>query len=189
MSKLDFINKKTMCIGAIVFTAFVLKLFYPSSSTDDLQLFIQPTAEIVSILHNEPFMHNASGFYFPQLNVLIEKSCSGFNFFIIALCVFASIVPYQYLSSRLTVFVMPFLVLFVYGITICVNTSRIVVAIFMLRLEPEMPWITQPWVHEAEGALVYLFALLGAYLITTHYLNKLDLRYAKRSQPMVVTAH
>lgn len=189
MTMPEFINKKSVCICVTLMIAFVLKLFYPAANTEDVKLFVQPTAEIVSIVNNESFIHDARGFYFPQLNVLIDKSCSGFNFFIIALCVFVSIVPYHVLTKRQCSILMLSLVVVTYVITICVNTSRIVVAMFMLKLEPSMPWITQPWVHEAEGALVYLFALLGAYLIITHYLNKHNLLYAKRSQPLVAASH
>ncbi len=185
----ELINKKTVCIGIVVSTAFVLKLLYPSASTEDLKLFIQPAAKIVSIVSNVPFTHGPQGYYFPALNVLIDKSCSGFNFFIIALCVFASIAPYQLLSKRQCVVLMFSLAAITYTITLCVNTSRIVVAMFMLKLEPAMPWITQPWVHEAEGALVYLFALLGAYLVVTHYLNKYNLVYAKRPQSVVAAGN
>lgn len=177
----DFVNKKTFCVGITLVIAFTLKLLYPSATTDDLKLFIQPTSQIVSIVQNESFTHNGDGFYFPSLNVLIDKSCSGFNFFVIGLCVFASIVPYHLLTKRQCIVLMCSLLVITYTLTICVNTSRIVVAMFMLKLEPSVPWITQPWVHEAEGALVYLFALLGAYLIITHYLNKFNLSYAKRS--------
>jgi exosortase K len=185
----NIINKKTICIGAIMVTAFILKLLYPSASTEDLKLFVQPTAEIISIVNHQAFTCTPNGFFFSEVKVLIDKSCSGFNFFIIALCVFASIVPYHYLTKRQCAALMSALVVVTYVITICVNTSRIVIAMFMLRLEPSMPWITQPWVHEAEGALVYLFALLGAYLIITHYLNKFNLLYAKRSQPVVAAGH
>ncbi len=193
------INKKTICIGATMLTAFALKLFYPAASTEDLKLFVQPTAAIISIVNHQAFTYTQAGFYFPEVNVLIDKSCSGFNFFIIALCVFASIVPYNYLTKRqcavmmsslmMSSLMMSSLIVITYAVTICVNTSRIVIAMFMLKLEPSMPWITQPWVHEAEGALVYLFALLGAYLIVTHYLNKFNLLYAKRSQPVVAAGH
>jgi exosortase K len=189
MTMPDIMDKKTICIGVTVVTALVLKLLYPLADTEDLKIFVQPTAEIVSIGNNESFIYSADGFYFPAMNVLIDKSCSGFNFFIIALCVFASIVPYHYLSKRHCVLLMGLLVFVTYAITICVNASRIITAIFLLRLQTSVPWVTQPWVHEAEGALVYLFALLGAYLIITHYLDKFNLRYAKRSQPVVAAGH
>lgn len=185
----SLINKKSVSIGAALLIALVLKLLYPLADTNDVRMFVRPTAEIVSVATNESFTHDARGFYFPELNVLIDKSCSGFNFFVIALCVFVSIVPYHHLSRRQCVALFPVLIVFTYSMTICVNTSRIVVALFILKLEPLMPWITQPWVHEAEGALVYLFSLLGAYLIITHYLHKFTLHNAKRSQSLVAADH
>jgi exosortase K len=93
------------------------------------------------------------------------------------------------LTKRHCLLLMGLLVVVTYAITICVNGSRIVIAIFLLKLQSSMPWVTQPWVHEAEGALVYLFALLGAYLIITYYLDKFNLRYAKRSQAVVAAGH
>jgi exosortase K len=189
MTMPDIVSKKTICIGVTIVMALALKLWYPSANTEDLKIFVQPTAEIVSITNNESFITNSNGFYFPALNVLIDKSCSGFNFFIIALCVFASIAPYHSLSKRHCILLMGLLVVVTYVITICVNASRIVIAIFLLKLQSSMPWVTQPWVHEAEGALVYLFALLGVYLLITYYLNKFNLHYAKRSQPVVAAGH
>ena len=61
--------------------------------------------------------------------------------------------------------------IFSFGVTLIVNLSRITVAIALLQMQPRLPWITQPWVHEAEGIFIYLSALLGSYLLVNHYFS------------------
>lgn len=177
------INKTATWFSISLITALLLKYLHAISNTGDLLVILQPTSSFVGLFFNTKAIYQDTGFYFPALNILIDKSCSGVNFFIIAFCVFSSTAPYHVLKIRTSILLFVATGVLSYLLTILVNTSRIVSAVLLLQNESAMPWVATPWAHEAEGAFVYLSALLLSYLIVKNCFIKIKNHYAQPASP------
>jgi exosortase K len=183
------INKTASWFGVTVVTALVLKYLHMISQTNDLMMILWPVKSFLEILLNTPSVYRESGFFFPELNILLDKSCSGAHFFILAFCVFSSTTPHHLFKTKQSVLLFAGAFVLAYGLTIAVTSSRVVIAIFLLQLKTSIPWITAHWVHEAEGAFVYLSTLLLAYLIVKNGFIKFKHYYAKHSSSSVAVVH
>jgi len=51
------ISKKTICLGITILTAVILKLIYPSLTSEDLKFILHPVSEVMS----EPGSYSFSG--------------------------------------------------------------------------------------------------------------------------------
>jgi exosortase K len=97
------------------------------------------------------------GFVHAGLNIAIDKSCSGFNFWLLCsgLLLTAGMQVGGQFWSRWWLLSVPMVA---YGLTVVVNASRIITAVSLNRALPELGR-RYTWLHQAEGAMVYLFFL------------------------------
>jgi len=66
-----------------------------------------------------------------------------------------------------------------YLMTILVNASRILLAIFIDRLGEQFISDQIGWLHQAEGIFIYLFFLIVIHLGFEHLFKRLTQRHAK----------
>ena len=176
------LDKTTFWFLATAAVCFILKYYHAMSSTQDLFFMLWPVNKIIQIVLNTETVYLKTGFYIPSLNILIDKSCSGANFFILTFCVLSSTAPYYLFNIRNSILLFVILFLVAYGLTIGVNAARILSVILLLPLQSNLPWITTRWFHQAEGAVIYLCALLIAYLVIKKVFIKIKTLYAKHSK-------
>lgn len=188
-STFKMINKTAAWFAVTVVTAFALKYLHTLSQTQDLLIILWPVKSFLQMLFHTPSVYRESGFYFPELNIFLDKSCSGAHFFILAFCVFSSTTPHHLFQTKHSVLLFAGAFVFAYWLTIAVTTSRVVIAIFLLPLRSSFPWIASHWFHQAQGAFVYLSTLLLAYLILKHSFIKLKHYYAKHIPTNVAVVH
>ncbi|HRH69513.1 MAG TPA: exosortase K [Flavobacteriales bacterium] len=155
--------------ASMLLAAFGLKWWYRSATTEELGFVLRPVVTLVGLISGESWTFNSEhGYFFPALNVLIDRSCSGVNFFVITAATFAFIV----LKNTKGGCARPLLALFAavaaYGLTLLANTGRILAMIHLdhLQLHPS------PRAHEAIGAFFFLFALLLATLALDRFLSR-----------------
>lgn len=158
--------KKTILTAATCFCFIALKFWYASASTGDLQFVLSPTKLLVEIVTGNPstYLHN-EGHYYPGLDIIISKSCSGFNFFMTCLLMLMILLFQK--ESRLGQLAMrlPMVFLIAYGVTLLANCSRISTAVFLKPLVP--PGLIDPaTLHESIGIVIYLSFLVTTYLLT-----------------------
>lgn len=156
-------------VGIAVF--LLLKVGYTQTNSDDLLFLLSPTNKLVALFTGSSFSYiNRSGYFHPEFNILIEKSCAGFNFFI--LCYLISyITVLQHISSISKKWIaLPICMLCSYFLTIAVNTSRILIAISLSASKNILTNISI--FHQLQGTFIYLFFLLLSYLILKYLLNK-----------------
>lgn len=156
-------------VGIAIF--LLLKAWYTQTSSDELLFLLSPTNKLVSVFTASGFSYiKGSGYFHPEFNILIEKSCAGFNFLI--LCYLISYITcLQHLNSipkKWTA--LPICLLCSYFITIAVNTSRILISIYLSTNKNVLTNISS--FHQLQGTFIYLFFLLLSYLILKHLLNK-----------------
>lgn len=176
---MNFSGKNIPFYAIAVALFLFFKLLYMNANAEDLLFLLSPTNMFVSMLSNSTgvFIEN-SGFYHQDLNILIEKSCSGFNFFILSFII-SYILSLQYAKNWAPkLILLPISLLISWLLTIGVNVARITSAILFHAHLPvnSAKSIT---IHEMQGTFIYLFFLLLFYKILKYTLTKYYTRYEK----------
>ncbi|MBL7980620.1 MAG: exosortase K [Flavobacteriales bacterium] len=154
---------KTLLMGgALLAGAFALKWWYRTATIDELDLLLSPVARMVALLGNTSYeLVAGKGYYFPDLNMVIDRSCSGTNFMVIATASFAFLV----LKSRNGGCMRPLLALLMlpaaYALTLLTNTGRILCMVALQRVGRAPSALA----HEVIGAAIFLTALVLATLL------------------------
>lgn len=162
-----------LCYLIVGLLFVVLKLGHSAAETGDLFFLLKPVASLVSLFSGAPYVYlPAEGFYYESLNIVIDKSCSGFNFG--CLCFLTLCFPaFRYITGKKArCFVIPALLVLTYGFTVLVNTSRILLAILINKCIYVWNVIPPKWLHVAEGVFVYLFSLILIYIVFEFVLLK-----------------
>jgi len=157
--------------GIILILAVFSKLTYSYATNDSLFFILKPLSSIVSFLISSDFIYiNESGFYFENLNITIDKSCSGINFWIISFVVFSFSFLRLARSNFKKFLSIPILLVLTFIFTLFANTSRILTSIIISKQTN----LDYPWLHQAEGIFIYLSLLILVYTILNHSRFKLN---------------
>jgi exosortase K len=175
------INQKNLPFYLICILVFVLLKFgYTRAEPQELKILIAPTSEVVEVLTSSGSRFiSDSGYFNQKLNIIIDKSCSGFNFMILCfLCLSFTAIKHlrTNLQKLLAIF---FLLMASWFITIFVNASRIILSVFIHFFGMSGSLSQESWMHQAEGVFVYLFFLISIQLVFNHFLNKISSKHAK----------
>ena len=162
------------CITALIFIS--LKFAFAAAENVHLTFLTLPSSKAVSMVtHSSGEFDSAMGFIHKDIGITIDKSCSGFNFLMLCFIVFQFRLM-GLLRGRMTkVLSIPLVLLLSYFLTVFANSSRILSSIWLNRVLP----IQYEWLHEAEGAFVYLFLFVSFYVASNHFTHKLKLKYAE----------
>lgn len=168
---------KNVTYYLIAFVLFIVLKFVYAQANNDMVLFVlKPVSELISIITNYDAMYTtSSGFFYQELNITIDKSCSGINFWLMSfmICMF-SIIPKK--KTRLQkIIAFPVAFILAYVLTLFANTSRILISIFIEKKSS----LNYTWLHEAQGVFIYLTFLILFYLLINHILTKTNSRHAK----------
>lgn len=160
-------EKKDLVFYLVIATIFVfLKILYIDLSVDDLRYFLFPLDLMVKLTtHATSVFLPLKGYYYPSLNIIIDKSCSGFNFFALCFMMLSFLsVNHLHISRYRTIAIICCLPL-AYMLAIFANTARILTSITIMHL-PLPSWSQHgDLTHQAQGAFVYLFFLIIIYLV------------------------
>lgn len=152
---------------AVIISVFLLlKVGYSVAENDDLIFLLKPITEFIELSTGTNSVYNTnSGFYFEQLDVLIDKSCSGGNFLLLCFAML-SFLALKHISKPYQKLIAIVVVLFIsYLVAIGVNVSRIYVS---LILESEITQFLNTdnlLVHEAIGVTTNLSFLILIYIL------------------------
>lgn len=162
-------NHIHILVGIAVF--LLLKVGYTQTNSDDLLFLLSPTNKLVSLFIGSTFSYiKGSGYFHPEFNILIEKSCAGFNFFILCFLISYITCLHHITSIPKRWITMPICLLCSYFLTIAVNTSRILTSISLSASKNILTKMSS--FHQLQGTFIYLFFLLLSYLILKYLLNK-----------------
>ncbi|WP_298902643.1 exosortase K [uncultured Psychroserpens sp.] len=154
----------------------ILKFMYAHADNDMVLFMLKPINGVVETIANQNATYtSAIGFYFENLNIIIDKSCSGVNFWLISfmLFMFSLLKHTRTLFENIIVFPIAFAV--TYLLTLFANISRILISIFIEKNTS----FDYTWMHQAQGVFVYLTFLILFYLLTNHFISKSNIRHAK----------
>jgi exosortase K len=152
-------------IGVALAVALVLKTHYSVATAGELAWILAPTTALVGAATGASFVvETQNGYLSPELNLLIAPVCAGVNFLIAAYCAAAfGLMPLVRRAGRKWAFLAGALGA-AYVITVAVNAARILIGLRLRDVVPPVEWMTAADLHRAEGVVVYVSALCGAFL-------------------------
>lgn len=162
-------TKNTLYYTIVIAIVLIAKLAYIYATNNSLQFILKPISGLIELATGLNFQYEKDfGFYFKDLNIAIDKSCSGINFWLISFVVF-SFSFLKFSSTTLQkIIALPIVILATYLLTLFANTSRILTSI---AIEKQMAF-NYSWVHQAEGVFIYLSILIIAYISLNRFISK-----------------
>ena len=157
-------------VAILLFVA--LKFGYTFADSNDLAFLLKPTAKLVELLTGSHAVYlEDRGYYYEIPNIMIEKSCSGFHFWILCFLVF-SYLGLKYFQKPLhKILTLPTAMLLGYLLTVFSNTSRIFASIMVrnstIIFFPEKQYL----LHEIVGIITNLSFLILAYYLIEKFLK------------------
>lgn len=162
--------------GAWGYSALAIALFlllkgaYSFAQVEHLHFLLYPTSQSVAAFTgtSDSFLAG-EGYYNASLNILINKSCSGFNFWAISFLMAYHLLKKEGFSSLRNLLAIPIGLILTYLFTILVNTTRILFSIFLHAEHSPLFTVNPSWSHQAEGSFIYLSYLIIAYLSIEYF--------------------
>lgn len=174
MKKTDYI-----AYASVMALFILLKAWYSHADGAQVDFLLRPTDGLVRLFTGQWSQLTTQGYYYPSLSIVIEKSCSGFNFWILSF-VMSSFVCFTWIKKTMQrMLLLPLLLLCSWLLTIFVNASRILASIQTNALADQLAGHPILWLHEAEGAFIYLISLIGLYFLLHYILQPKLLTYEK----------
>lgn len=150
----------------------ILKLGYTLADNNDLILLLKPTDQLVGFLTgSDAVFLPESGYFHEKLNIIIDKSCSGFNFWALSFLIFTYLITRYVERSATKIMVIPITLIGAYLLTIVVNASRIYVSIVVQSQTKDTLANHQHSIHEVLGIATNLTFLILGYILTERFLT------------------
>ncbi len=151
-----------IAVGLFILLKFGFKL----ADNNDLIFLLKPTDKLVGFLTGSHSIYlSDSGYYHEHLNIIIDKSCSGFNFWILCFLLFTYLTVKHIDKTLSKILTIPTALIGAYLLTIFVNTSRIFASIAVQTQTKSIFMNQQHIVHEAIGIITNLTFLILAYVL------------------------
>ncbi len=150
----------------------LLKFYFRFAENNGLIFLLKPIDIFIEILTDSSSVYISSkGFFHHQLNILIDKSCSGFNFFVLSFLVL-TFLGLKHADKKIKkVLTIPLSIIGAYSLTIFVTTSRIFASIVIQNHIISYFKNQQHLIHEAIGIVINLSFLILTYLLTDRILT------------------
>ena len=176
IEKSQFANRNAIIAWIIAGLFIVLKLWLLQSNPEFFVFLITPVKTFVELQSGaDSIFLDGCSYYFPDLQIVIDKSCSGANFLILSFLLLFYHILMLCQNYWLRIVILPLIMGLAYLFTITVNTSRIVISILL----NEVFHGTASWFHEFQGAFIYLSFFILLFLLTKFLENKIIQHYAK----------
>ena len=167
-------NSYKNLIFYLIMTALfiLLKFGYTLTETNHLTFLLSPTSKLIELVTGFQSVYvDGKGYYFQELNTVIDKSCAGFNFWVLSFLMlnFLSLKYFEKTKDKVIAIIMSFLGAYIF--TVLINSFRInTVVIFQNKIEL-LTKFKKGIIHESIGITINLTFLVLIYLITERILN------------------
>lgn len=149
----------------------LLKFVFANADNNDLKFLLSPTNTIVELLTGSQSVFNQeNGYFFEHLNIIIDKSCSGFNFWLLCFLMLTFLIIKYLKNSKGKIIALMVSFISAYFITMMVNSSRIFASIIIQN--QNYSFVNQPIVHESIGIVTNLTFLILIYILVEGALIK-----------------
>lgn len=149
----------------------LLKFGFTLADNNDLTFLIKPTDKLVGLLTGSHSVYlSDSGYFHEHLNIVIDKSCSGFNFWVLSFLIFVYLTVKYFDKALSKIMAIPTALIGAYLLTLFVNTSRIFASIVVQTQTKNIFLNQQHIIHEAIGIITNLSFLISAYILIEKFL-------------------
>lgn len=156
-----------LCIGLII------KYFYSIADNSQLQFVLFPIHLFVELQTGyQGIFSTEKGYVFTDLNICIDKSCAGLNFWVIAFLSCSFVVIKKAKQIKYLPIYLVILLSVSFLVTLFANTSRILVNLIALRSFPTLA--KQTWFHEAQGVFIFVSVLLFFYISVSYFMEMMQ---------------
>jgi exosortase K len=151
----------------------LLKYGYSMADNDNLIFLLKPIDKIVGLLTGSHSVYfSEKGYYHANLNILIEKSCSGFNFMLLCYGMLFFLLLKYIENPFFKSLIIPVSLIISYVLTIFINSSRIFSSIIIQHQAniflPDRPHLI---IHEIVGVITNLTFLILIYYFSEKFLT------------------
>lgn len=148
----------------------LLKWHYQQATVDDVLFLLTPVVHWLSWSSGDGFAYVPSvGFVNASMSVIIDKGCSGLNFWVIATALGVFTVIPASPSLRLKLMTLVALWALAWGVTLVANFARISIALWLHQHAAQLPLTAPTWLHEAIGVASYLIFLMIYHTLLVKY--------------------
>ncbi len=159
-------SKKILPALLVILLFGILKYAYKYATTDDVKFLLAPTNLLVELMSGSQAVYaSETGFFHSELNMVIDKSCSGANFLLICFLMLSLQLLGLNRPLKNAFRIIPAVLLFSYLLTILTNSSRIYAALVVENIAGIHAFIPENILHESTGVFIYLSVLVCLYLI------------------------
>lgn len=167
------LNRNTLyyLIASLFFILF--KLWYRTAETNQLTFLLKPVDIFIRSLTgvSSTYIEN-NGYYYQELQVVIDKSCSGFNFGILSFLVITYLLLKYATQPKHQLLAIPMSLTTAYLLTIFVNSSRIFCSLIIENQTNLFFKSQQHIIHESIGIIINLTFLTLTYILLEKVLSK-----------------
>lgn len=170
-------KNKNLIYYLLMIGIFILfKIWFIYADNTSLAFILKPTSKLVGMVTGSSSIYlDESGYYFQDTNIIIDKSCSGFNFWLLCYTMLFFLVLKSLHKNSHKLLAIPAVMLGAYILTILVNTSRIFVSLTIQNSLISFLQIEQHIIHETIGVITNLSFLILFFFTMKNYLTKLEL--------------
>ena len=167
-------NNKNILYYLITIGIFILfKFGFTFADNDSLTFLLKPTDKLVGLLTGSSSIYiSENGYFHNQLNIFIDKSCAGFNFWILSFMMITFLGLKNIENNLKKVFTIPLALIGTYFLTIFVNSSRIFASIVIQNQMSDIFVNQKHIIHETIGIVTNLSFLILTYFIINRVLIK-----------------
>lgn len=166
-------NKNTPYYLIAIGLFILLKFWMGTFDNDQLQFLLKPTDKVFGLVtgtHSDYSSDN--GFFYYKFNILIDKSCSGYNFLLLCfVMLYFQIIRFANQPGFKLLLLVSCLGI-AYILTILINSSRIIISVVQQNAKVDFLTLEPHIIHESIGVVTYLLFLLITYFLTDKILNK-----------------
>ncbi len=166
-------NKNTLYYLIAIGLFILLKIWIGTFDNDQLQFLLKPTDKVFGLVTGTISDYNSeSGYFYDKLNVVIDNSCSGYNFLLLCFVMLYFQVVRFAKQIKFKLLLLPASLCFAYILTIFINSSRIIISVVIQNAKFDFLTLEPHIIHESIGVVTYLSFLLITYFLTDRILNK-----------------
>lgn len=162
---------------AVLAIFFIMKWWHtPNTTSDELRFLLAPVSQLVGWASGVRFTYlPEQGYFSDDLNIIINASCSGFNFWSLSFLMIGFVVFLRVrgLSMVKKIVSIPILLGLSFWLAVFTNAFRIIFSLFIKKIEPLVFGTRTPtWLHQLEGTFIYLSFLVISYLSIIYIIEK-----------------
>ncbi len=157
---------------AIGFVSATMKYLVRFADIGLFRFLLKPTDILVGLFTASQSVYiKGVGYRHEGLNVVIDRSCAGFNLWIIAFIMLAYLAVKHFVGITHRIFSIALSLVAAFFLTIFTNTSRIFASITFQPIAARILPLSKDIIHEAIGVTVNLSFLILAYIIVDKLLT------------------